>query len=269
MKQLILLSLLSTTFLLSQTSLPTKITDDNFSSYLTKAVDSVESARVDAVKALNDMVARVDEARKEGNVTESISSKIVETNAIANIARNTADVEITKAKAMAEISKAVDSMNNATEETRKSVEETSLKVIVEAVAQVEIAKANASKNIVEATKRVELSKLMPKNIPNAEEILSIAKNFSAVQIAKSVSDVEIAKSSAYIEIAKSSMSGLVPELSPENEKKLSEMKATATAKISSYLAQLEVLKAEIEAKIAQEVAKIEIAETSLKTEPTK
>ena len=57
---------------------------------------------------------------------------------------------------------------------------------------------------------------------------------------------------------------MVPELSDENKEKLEEMKAEATAKITSYLTELEVLKAEIEAKISKEVAKVEIAETGLK-----
>ena len=264
MKKLILLTLVGNSLLFSEPISPTKTNQDLFSNYLTDAVNNVESARKEALVALDKMVSYVDITQNEDNTTQtSISTQIVKTHAITEIAQNTADVEIAKVKAMAEISKAVDAIDAAKPENKKSVEETSLKIIINAVAEVEIAKAHASKNIVEATRRVEVSKTMQKNIPHEEETLRIAKDISTVQVAKSVSKVEIAKSNSYIDIAKSSISNMMPELSPENKETLEKMKAEATAKISSYLTELEVLKAEIETKIAKEVAKVEIAEANI------
>ena len=163
---------------------------------------------------------------------------------------------------MAQISQAVDNIDNAKEEDKTKVEKASLAIIIKAVAAVEIAKANASKNIVKATQRVEVSKTQTsQNLEHAQETLSIAKNVAAVQIAKSVSDVEIAKSNSFIEIARSSMNSMMGTASEEDTDNLEDIKAEATAKISSYLTELEVLKAEVSAKIAKEIAKVEIAET--------
>jgi hypothetical protein len=222
------------------------------------------------------MVLKVDKARLENNSStqkpHSISTQIVETQAIADIAIYTGKVEIAKANALTKISQAVDSMQTATKENMDSIEEASLKMIIDAVASVEVAKANAAKYISKATQRVEVSKTMTKTIPHEEETLSIAKNLSAIQIAKSVSEVEVAKSNSYIEIAKSSMQDmkeLMPTLSNENQEKLSTIKAEATAKISSYLTELEILKAEVEAKIAKEVAKVEVATTDMLKDASK
>ncbi|SFV55504.1 COG1565: Uncharacterized conserved protein [hydrothermal vent metagenome] len=159
-------------------------------------------------------------------------------------------------------------VDNARLESFKNIEEASYKSIIEAVASVEVAKAHAAKYITEATQRVEVSKTLSKIIPHEEETLSIAKNLSAIQIAQSVSEVEVAKSNSYIEIAKSTMQDMkdmLPTLSTENKEKIADIKAKATARISSYLTELEVLKAEIEAKIAKEVAKVEISTTELIT----
>jgi len=262
MKNLILLTLVSTALTLSAHAEET-LSKDSFSDYLTQAVDSVESARKDALDALDNMVKRVDLAKENtpDNNTSSIETQIVETYAIAEIAKNTADVEIVKAQAMTQITQAVDKIDNAKEEEKAEIEKTSLAIIIKAVAAVEIAKANASKHIVEATQRVEVSKTQaPQNLEHAQETLSIAKNVAAVQIAKSVSDVEIAKSNSFIEIARSSMNSMLPTVSDNDKENIEDIKAEATAKISSYLTELEVLKAEISAKIAKEIAKVEIAE---------
>ena len=63
------------------------------------------------------------------------------------------------------------------------------------------------------------------------------------------------------EIAQSSMQNMTVTLSKEDKERLEDIKAKATANISSYLAQIEILKAEVNSKIAQEIAKVEIAET--------
>ncbi|MFK5977097.1 MAG: hypothetical protein QM493_11390 [Sulfurovum sp.] len=234
------------------------------SSYLTEAVDSVESARKDAVDALHKMVKNIDIARANSTVISSdttISTQIVETDAIGHIAKSTASVEIAKVKAIASITKAIDTMNSATKDGYKKAEEKALSIIVQAVALVEVAKAKASKNIVEATQRVELSKTkVPNKIAYEKETLNIAKNITAVIISKSVADVEIAKSNSLIEIAHS-MKSILPTLSEEDKENLKSIKAKASENISNYLTQLEVLKAEVVTKIAKEVAKIEIIET--------
>jgi len=186
------------------------------------------------------------------------------------MAKSTADVEIAKTKAIAVISQAVDNIDHANIEDHKKVEDASFAMIIQAIASVEIAKANASKSIIEATKRVELSKTNPtKTIEHEQETLSIAKNIAAVQIAQSVADVEVAKSHSLIEIARSSMKNMKSPLSKEEKEKLQNIKAEATAKISSYLTKLEVLKAELTAKIAEEIAKVEIAESEMMTSSEK
>ena len=264
MKNIIILVLLSVTITFAE-STKENTTEETYSQYLTEAIDSVEKARKEALDALDNMVKKVDLARESDPKEEdSISTQIVETHAISQMAKSTADVEIAKTKAIAKISQAVDNMDNASKEDRRKVEDASLAVIIQAIASVEIAKANASKSIVEATKRVELSKTKPtKTIEHAEETLSIAKNIAAVQIAQSVSDVEVAKSNSIIEIARSSMKNIKSPLSKEEEEKLENIKAEATAKISSYLTRLEVLKAELTSKIAEEIVKVELAENKM------
>lgn len=262
MKHIISLMLLSTTLTLASENIEK---NSHFSEYLSKAVKSVEDARKDTLKTLNHVISSVESAReKNPNIKESTSTQIIETKSLATIARNTADVEIAKAHAMAEISKAVDALDAATPETKKAVEASSYAAIVNAIASVEIAKAKASKNIAKATGKVEISKTIPKEIPHPKETLTIAKNLSAVEIAKSVSDVEVAKLNSYMEIVKSSLANMRPTLSSENKKKLEDIKAQASAKISSYIAKLEVIKADIATKIAEEMSKVKIAESSLK-----
>ena len=265
MKHFILLTFLGTSILFSDVQ-NEETRNEAMLAYITEAVTSVEDARQDALIALDKMVDNVDNAREKSTQQSqnSISTQIVETHALGEIAKSTADVEIAKAKAIAKITKAVDAMDNASKVERLKVEDASFTSIMEAVTSVEIAKANASKNITEATQRVEIAKTQaPKHIEHEKETLSIAKNIAAVQIAKSVADVEVARSNSMIEIAYSSMNSMMPSFSEEDEKNLKEMKAKATANISTYMAELEVLKAEIVAKIANEVAKVEVAESQL------
>ena len=264
MKRILLLTVLGGSLLLADA--PSN--EDTFSTYLSNAVQSVEDARKDALKALNTMVAKVD-ATEHNNTKRSVSTQIVETQSLAVIAENTAKVEIAKTNAIAQISKAVDAIDAASKEDYKAIRASSYKSIIDAIASVEIAKAHAAKHITLATQRVEVSKSNPKSIPHEEETLSIAKNISAVKIAKSVAKVEVAKSNSYIEIAKSSMKNIVPTLSNEDKEKIENIKAKATAKISSYLTEIEVLKAKIEAKIAKEVAKVEVATSTIVTSESK
>jgi hypothetical protein len=240
------------------------VTED-FANYLQKAVEKVENARKEALKSIDAITLPLHDNSKESNASEeeSISTKIVKAQALADIAANTAQVEIAKVHATTEITKAVEAMQQATKESKDRIEEASLKTIIDAVSMVEVAKAKASKYITEAMSRIEVSKTMPKSIPHEEQTLSIAQDLSSVKIAQSVAEVEVAKSNSYIEIAKSSLQESMPTLSKEQKEKLEHIKAKATAKISSYLTELEVLKAEVEAKIAKEMARVEISKQEL------
>jgi len=226
--------------------------------HIKNAVIRVESARENTIAALKSMVSTVDNARDNAKKSAidsntSIHTQIMETHAISQIAKGTASVEIAKAKAMSLITKAIDRLDP-----------NSLEVVANAVADVEVTKAKAKALIVKATKRVELSKTKEhKAIKHPQETLTIAKNVSAIQIAKSVAQTEVARAISLIEIAKSSVKSALPDsmknISIENSEKLDKIKAEATAKISSYLAQIEIMKANMLAKIAEEVAKVEMA----------
>jgi hypothetical protein len=222
--------------------------------HVKNAVARVEAARDDTLNALKSMIHTVDNARKSGKENNrSISTQIIETHALSEIAKSTASVEVAKAKAMTLITHAIDKLDPD-----------SLSIIADAVASVEIAKAEAKKNIIKATGRVELSKVKkPAQIEHGNETLTVAKNVSAIQIAKSVAQAEVAKAVSLIEIARSSVESALPNsmgtLTKKSKENLEDIKAKATANISSYLAQIEVMKANMLAKIAAEVAKVEIA----------
>jgi len=217
--------------------------------HIKNAVARVETAREDTLAALKSMIHTVDNAKKESNENNrSISTQIIETHALSEIAKSTASVEVAKAKAMTLITQAIDKLDPQ-----------SLGIIADAVASVEIAKEEAKKNIVKATGRVEVSKVKkPANISHGKETLTVAKNVSAIQIAKAVSLIEIARSSVESSLPKS-----MKFVSEKNKEKLENIKAKATANISSYLAQIEVMKANMLAKIAAEVAKVEIAKLQI------
>ena len=256
MKHLFLATLLTSSLAFADMS--------DLSKYLTDAVDSVEDARKDAVTALNIMVDKVDISKENSTKSDinteenSISTQIVETHALGEIAISTADVEIAKSKAIATITRAIDSIEKASIQHKDSIQEKALEIIIQAVSSVEIAKANASKKIVEATQRVEISKIQaPKTLKYPEETLSIAKNIAAVQIAKSVADVEIAKSQSLIDITQSSMESLMP-LSTENTKKLEEITDKAKENISSYISELEIIKTKVIDRISEQMKDINI-----------
>ena len=234
-------------------------TSPSLNTHIQNAVARVEAARDNTISALKAMVSSVDTAREKGiENNDSIQTKIIETHAISQIAKGTAAVEIAKAKSMALITNAIDKLDPS-----------SLEVVSNAVADVEIAKAKAKEIIVKATQRVELSKTQPeKELAHPEETLTIAKNVSAFQIAKSVAQTEVAKAVSLIDIAKSSVNAAMPssvkEISTKSQERLEKIKAQATANISSYLAKIEVMKANMLAKIAEEVAKVEIAKLEVK-----
>lgn len=229
-------------------------TSPTINQHIKNAVMRVESARESTLSALQKMVTSVDTARKNGiENNNSIQTKILETHAISQIAKGTAAVEIAKAKSMALITQAIDTLDPS-----------SLEIVSNAVADVEIAKAKAKEMIAKATQKVELSKTQAEKVlVHPEETLTIAKNVSAIEIAKSVAQTEVAKAVSLIEIAKSSVENVLPNsiktLTTDSKARLEKIKAQATANISSYLAKIEVMKANMLAKIAEEVAKVEIA----------
>ena len=98
----------------------------------------------------------------------------------------------------------------------------------------------------QATGRVEISKTKtPAEINHPKETLTIAKNVSAIEIARSSMEA--------------SLTDGMPALKKESLKNLEEIKAKATANISSYLAKIEIVKSHMLSKIASEVAAVEIA----------
>lgn len=227
--------------------------------HLKQAVERVEAARTDSISKLNAMVKTVDKARASGKHSgDSINTQIIETHALSQIAKSTAKVEITKARAISIITQAIDRLDPS-----------SMEVIADAVASVEIAKAKAKADIVKATGHVEVSKTKPaQNIKHPKERLTIAKNVSAIQIAQSVAQTEVARAVSLVEVAKSSIQSAADspegEIDIYTEDELEDIKAKATANISSYLAHIEVTKTNMLSKIAAEVAKVEIAKLKTK-----
>ncbi len=256
MKPTLFAFIIVSTSLLTANDMQTNTTS-KINKNVTNAIARVEDARAETLSTLKSIIRTVETARekytnkKDNNY--SISTQIIQTHALSEIARNTASVEIAKAMATARITQAIDKLNS-----------NSLATIANAIASVEIAKAKAKKNIAKVTGAVEISKVkQPTHIKHAQETLTIAKNVSAIQIAQSVAQVEVAKAVSLLDIARSSIESALPK-SPQqpiqkDQEKLEDIKAKATANISSYLAQIEVMKANMLAKIAKEVAKVEIA----------
>jgi hypothetical protein len=230
-------------------------------SHLKKQVDTVEHARAQSLKTIGHYLETVE--KNPHTLPVSDAARIIEADAIATIARETANVEIVKTQAMAEIAKALDALESADPKRAKEMENDVLKRIADAITSVELSKAAATQKIVKSAHTVALGKrsaLKPLAYP--KEALVIAKNASAVQIAQSVANAEVAKAVAAIEIAHSSMRLTKVKPDPEALKALENIKAEATANISSYLAHIEVVKANMLAKIAREVAKVEVAKAA-------
>ena len=246
--------LISNAFLLGD-----QIVGSTTKAHLENAVQRVETARAAMFSTLNSVIDSVEYAKKKGTENNhSIATKIIETNALSEIAKSTADVEITKAKAISLITQAVDKLSPD-----------AANIIADAVSSVEVVKAQAKENIIKATGRVELSKLKaPVDMKYPQEALTVAKNVAAIQIAKSVAKTDVARAVSFAEVTKSSMqadiSNAAKSLTHGSKEALEEIKAKATAKISSYLANIEVTKANMLSKIAQEVAKVEIATFEIK-----
>jgi len=220
-----------------------------------QAIQRVENARVNTITSLQKMIKTVENARSNNTAPKdvSIATKIIEAHALSEIAKSTANVEITKARSISLITQAIDKLDS-----------NSLSIIANSIAEVEIAKAKAKEAIIKVTQRVEVSKT--KSSPTLKypnETLTIAKNLAAIQIAKSVAQTEMEQAISSVEVVKSTtefekQNTDTPQLE-KNKENLAYIKAKATANISSYLAQIEVVKANMIAKIAKEIANVEIA----------
>jgi len=247
----------------------------NINEYIKDTVERVDSAREDAISSLASMISAVDTARSSDiNNSDSIITQIIEAYAISDIAKSTANIEAAKANATSLITQAIDKLDPK-----------SIGTVANAIASVEVAKAKAASIITQAIGRVEISKTKSDiSISHPKEALTIAKNMSAIQIATSVAQAEVAKAVSMIVVAKSSiessLTDSLPKVTEKSKQKLEDLKATATANISSYLAQIEVTKANMLSKIAQEVAKVELVKlkmngvnkntkTNVNTYPTK
>lgn len=248
----LLSTLLFTSLTLSfaeQAKTPIQLNED-----VQKAIKQVENARIDTITSLQKMIQTVEDARsKSTNKDISITTKIIEAHALGEIAKNTANVEITKARSVNLITQAIDKLNPH-----------ALSIIANSIAEVEIAKAKATEAIIKVTQRVELSKTKSSTkLKYPNETLTIAKNLAAIEIAKSVAQTEMEKAISNVEIAQSNAESegntIDTHPSKQDQEELASIKAKATANISSYLARVEVVKANMIAKIAKEIAKVEIA----------
>jgi hypothetical protein len=222
------------------------------------AIQRVEKARASTITSLQEMIQTVENARAKSTPKDiSIATQIIEAHAISEIAKSTANVEITKARSMNLITQAMDKLNPH-----------ALSIIANSIAEVEVAKAKAKEKIIKVTQRVELSKT--KSSPELKypnETLTIAKNLAAIQIAKAVAHTEMEKAISNVEIVKSNAKNKEKSIdtlpSKKDQEELASIKATATANISSYLARIEVVKANMISKIAKEISRVEIAKIKM------
>ncbi|RLA74325.1 MAG: hypothetical protein DRG30_05430 [Epsilonproteobacteria bacterium] len=257
-----------------------------------ESVHSVERARRKAALRLKASVAKVLQSRA-AHMSDEASSleakrdliKINESLSIANIAKAVAYVEVAKANAAAKIAEAVASVKIATQmlssedgqnkgKLKKTKAEAFAK-ISKAVASVEIAKANATEQIISATESVELSKSeSPKTLLHPKEALSIAKNISAVEIARAVSAVEVARAVSTAEIAQ-----LLPRVETRTLHKTANaphptphhtspnrVKVKSVTKITNSIVTVEIDKANAIADIANTIASMEMARALKKCE---
>jgi len=245
-----------------------------------KSFNEADAARTQAVRELDETVKSIEEARAQRtdiNLSEtSTQTKIVESEEIANIANSVAKVEIAKVNAKEDIVKTIikveGSASDRSDAEKKELKTIATQKIAKAIVSVEIAKAKAAKTIIQATKRVELAKteVPSKHIDNASA-LTIAKNNSAVQIAKSVSAVEIAQSVSNVQITQALLDEDIRLQIKKKYRDLSmdEIKAKASAEISTITAKIEVDHAKALSDIAKIVSFVKIAEAIKKEEQTK
>ncbi len=254
---------------------------DQVRNEILKSFDETDQARQTTINELQKTVKSIEDARAhrdgENRTETSTETKIVESQAIANISQSTATVEIAKIHAKGKIVKAivrVEGMESANAAPVKIEKEKALAVkkIVKAIANVEIVKTKAARTIMEATKQVEISKTQDKyNLLDDASALKIAKNISAVKIAKSVSAVEITEAVSKVEIAKALMDENIVLSMKEQYKDLTldEIKSKAKADISTITARMEVMRAKSMSDIAQIVSFVEIAEAIKKQNENK
>jgi len=247
-------------------------TRDQVRNEILKSFDEANQARQTTINELEKTVKSIEDARSErGDINEtkkSMETKIVESEALGNIAKSTAAVEIAKIHAKETMIKAiikVESVKPKKETPQKIENEKALaaKEIAKAISSVEIVKAHAARSIINATKKVEISKTKEKyNLADDDSALKVAKNESAVQIAKSVSAVEIAQAVSEVGITKALLDENVKVKVKEQYKDLTldEIKSKARAEISMIQATMEVRRAKSLSDIAKIVSFVKIAE---------
>lgn len=256
-------------------------TRDKLREEILKSFNEAEQARTQVISELGETVKSIEEARAQrtdSNFSEtSTQTKIVESEEIAKIAHSVAKVEIAKVNAKENIVKTIinvdgNALDKADSEKQELKKVIATHKIAKAIVSVEVAKAKAAKTIIKATKRVELAKteVQSKHIDDASA-LTIAKNNSAVQIAKSVSAVEIAQSVSDVQITQALLDKDIRLKIKKKYRDLSmdEIKAKASAEISTITAKIEVDHAKALADIAKIVSFVKIAEAIKEEEKIK
>jgi len=166
------------------------------------------------------------------------------------------------------IAKIVDSAERLSRQTRNAVEREkirteALRKIAAVVAQVEIAKAESTKVILEVTADVERTKTLPqRRYVDAQSALTIARNRSAVRIAKAVSAVEIARAAARVELSRTEGMDANEGSAKVSDSGIDLVRSKAQAAISTARARVEVAHANAMAEIANAVSNVEIAKRS-------
>ena len=267
-KNMIILPLLALTF----SQIHAEDTRDQVRNEILKSFDEADQARQTTIDELQKTVKSIEDARAlrdgEEQTQKSTKTKIVESKAIGNISQSAATVEIAKIQAKGKIIKAIVRVEGvesgkATPVKIENEKALAAKKIVKAIASVEIAKAKATRTIIDETKKVELSKInVQHNLSDNASALKIAKNISAVKIARSVSAVEITEAVSNVKIAKALLNeDVVLSLKEQYEDlTLDEIKSKAKADISTITARMEVTRAKSLGNIAQIVSFVEIAE---------
>lgn len=230
-----------------------------------EAMDKLNKKQEVLFQRVQSKVEQVDEARSlsllDGNKTQSIDSKIIEANAVGDIAESVAKVEIAKIQAKDTLLKEVKNVEmakaegNLSQEEVEKVEAKAVSTMAKSLVNVESSKLDAVETLAEATKKVEISKTEPaKTLVSPESALSVAKSVAAVKVAKAVSAVEITQAVSDVENSEVKEESLIYP-----RKSLAEVEAEARALIAQEVAKVEIAKANALANIARVVASVEIA----------
>ncbi len=230
-----------------------------------KEVRDVERARAKTIKAMERYRDEILSLRN-GEVKKGAPSaheRIVEAQSVAQIADETAKVEVKKAMAAHRIAEAVDKVerlkrSGADKKAVAQAHRDALRTIARNVADVKKTEAEATRKIVALSVASEKRKATPVEYPNVEAVLVETEAKAKVKIAKAVTAVEIAKAVEKAETLKR----LPPEalheaLSKYADMPLEKFEALMHARIVEIAAQVEIARAEALKEIAQIVATVE------------